>query len=111
MSKYLPKRNEVIGWKKLAGNRIAKVKIPKGVSRIMSCSRKCRAAYVEVIQIYDPDGNISKCKRCSGWWDNTTKYEVGKIVKCQPFFDRSKKVCSFGIHFFLTRKEAEEWGS
>ena len=36
-------------------------------------------------------------------------YRVGKTVESDSYDDDIRVECSHGIHFFLTRKEAEEW--
>ena len=36
-------------------------------------------------------------------------YEVGKIVNPDSYNDDIRLDCTNGIHFFVTKQEAEEW--
>ncbi len=38
-----------------------------------------------------------------------TVYEEGKEVRADSYDDDWRVECSHGIHWFLTRKEAEDW--
>ena len=38
-----------------------------------------------------------------------SRQKVGKITKADKFNDSIFEDCSYGIHFFLTRQEAQEW--
>ena len=40
-----------------------------------------------------------------------TDYIPGQITKPDSYDDDPRIECSHGIHFFLTRKEAEEWSN
>lgn len=43
-------------------------------------------------------------------YDVDVVYEVGKIVKPKEKFDENRwNECSSGIHFFITKEEAEQW--
>jgi hypothetical protein len=59
------------------------------------------------LEIKDKYGN--KIKRCFGNHDNTTVYEVGKITYPDSYDNSIFKECTNGIHFFITRKEAEDY--
>ena len=41
--------------------------------------------------------------------DGKTEYKKGKIVKCDKWNDDWKEECAGGIHFFITRIEAENY--
>lgn len=99
---------DVIGWKKLRGDRIAKLLIPRGARRSNGFSRRCRAEYVLVLAVFDKAGkaaNSGTSKR-----DATLKYEVGKITKADGWDEDWANECSHGINFFITREEAEAYG-
>lgn len=92
----------LIGWKKCVGG-IAKVRIPAGVRRTVSLrSRKCRAERVEVIET--SNGNT-----LLGLFDRGTVYAQGETVYPDKYDDDIREDCTHGIHFFLTREEAENY--
>ena len=93
---------DVIGWKKLANGSIAKLMIPKEAKRTNSIiGRKCRAEYVDVLEIF---GESSVDKRTG-----KTIYETGKRVHPDGYDDSLIIECTNGIHFFITREEAEAY--
>ena len=93
---------DLIGWKKCKNNVIVKVKIPSKAKRSNATGRKCRAEYVKVLEIFNDEYGISIHDQC-------TKYEVGKTIRCDKWDDDRWNECSGGIHFFLTRLEAERY--
>lgn len=52
------------------------------------------------------DGGLSSV---TSNYDKTFIYEIGKTVKVDDFDDDRWNECSTGIHFFLTREEAESY--
>jgi len=89
---------DLIGWKKLKGGTICKLRIPADAKRSHAFGRKCRAEYVDVI---DGEG-ISQ-------HDGVTKYAPGLRVVCDKFEEDWQRECAGGIHFFITREEAEAY--
>jgi hypothetical protein len=109
--KYLPAfqicEGDLIVYKKVAG-KIVTLAIPKDAKRTASIvGRKCRAEYAMVLEI---EGHESVTSNGCGNGISTT-YEEGKKVRPDSYDDDFRIECSHGIHFFLTRKEAEEWQS
>jgi hypothetical protein len=99
----VPEQGSFIAFKKLADDTIATIKIPTDAKRTSSLvGRKCRAEYVKVLK-------LSKGKKQFGIRDYNTVYEVGKITKADKWDDDIRLECTHGIHFFMTRKEAEEF--
>jgi hypothetical protein len=101
----LPREGEVIGWKKCyAGGDVVlvKVRVPPGAARSNSTGRKCRAERVEVLAVEGADHGISN-------HDGKTVYRVGETVKCHEWGPDRWLECAGGIHFFLTREEAEAY--
>ena len=93
---------DIIGWKKLANGSIAKLMIPKEAKRTNSViGRKCRAEYVDVLEIF---GEASVDKHT-----DETVYETGKRVHPDKYDDSLIIDCTNGIHFFITREEAEAY--
>ena len=104
-----PPSGSFIAWKKSGDKKIIKLKIPSCARRVTSIgSRKSRSEFAIVLAIYNIDGSISETAR--GWKKNDFIYEVGKTVKADWYDASITAECSHGIHFFLTYKEAMEWG-
>jgi hypothetical protein len=93
---------ELIGYKKCKNNIIVKLKIPAKAKRGNATGRKCRAEYVKVLEIYGADKAMSS-------HDDKTEYVLGKTVKCDKWDENRWDECSGGIHFFLTKLEAERY--
>jgi hypothetical protein len=97
----VPEVGAFVGWKKLANGTIAKLEIPADAKRTSSLvGRKCRASKVVVLE---GEGESPTA---------TTKlhYAPGMTVEADSYYDDDIRVeCSHGIHFFLTKAEAEEW--
>jgi len=64
-------------------------------------SRKCRAAYIKVISGSGIGGTGTS-------FPNIT-YHKGATIQADKFDDDIRVSCTHGIHFFMTRTEAEEW--
>jgi len=90
---------DIIGYKKLANKVICRLLIPAAARRHNATGRKCRAEYAVVLE---GEGY--------SWNDCTFLYKVGATVKpAQPFDEDRWNECASGIHFFLTRGEAEAY--
>jgi hypothetical protein len=100
---------EIIGWKKVwIGSKpiILKLQIPSDAART-SCTknRKCRAERAIVLESF---GNSETEKVFHSQFDQSFTYRVGAIVVPREQFNSDwKEDCKSGIHFFLTREEAE----
>jgi len=105
----IPEVGAFTAWKKLAEGIVAKIEIPAKAKRTASLQgRKCRAEYVKVLALYDSVGKTVTGPGI-GMHDGT-KYPVGKIVRADSFDDSVFVECSHGIHFFLCRSEAQNYG-
>ena len=96
-----PETGSFVGYKKCKNDVIVKLHIYADAKRSSATTRKCRAEYVKVLDIYGADVGYSN-------YDDT-EYRVGEIVRCHEWDDNRWNECSGGIHFFLTRAEAEAW--
>ena len=92
----------VVGWKKCRDNVIVKLLIPQKAKRSNASGRKCRAEYVQVLRVFGSDLGISS-------HDGKTEYRKGEIVRCDKWNEDRWTECGGGIHFFLTRIEAESY--
>jgi hypothetical protein len=97
---------EIIVWKKLNNELVAKLLIPAKAKRINAIgSRKCRFEFAKVVAIYD---GKKKVKEGIGKYNSNFIYKVGEMVIPDSFDDDPLVECSHGIHAFITRLEAEE---
>ena len=86
----------LIGWKKLKNGTIARLRIPEEAARSHAWGRKCRAEFVDVIE----GEGVSI-------HDGVTKYAPGLRVTCDKWEPDWQRECAGGIHFYITREEAE----
>ena len=94
---------DLIGYKKLKNNIIATLLIPKEAKRVNALSsRKCRAEWVKVLSLSDGT-------KAFDTHTGKTLYKVGDLVYPDKFDDNIFKECTNGIHFFLTKEEAEDY--
>ena len=93
-----PEEGDFIAWKKVREG-VLKLLIPAAAKRTSSLvGRKCRAEFVVVLE----GSGTSR-------HDNKTVYESGMTVYPDKYDDDIRVECTSGIHFFMTRKEAEEY--
>lgn len=98
---------EIIGWKKLDGGLIAKLLVSSETRRSNATGRKCRCEEANVLAIYDGDKGVQEGK---SQFDSGFIYRVGETVRCkEPFCEDRFEECASGIHFFITRAEAENY--
>ena len=83
-------------WKKVEG-RVIKLRIPPDAKRTSSLiGRKCRAEYAFVLE-------------GSGTSIRGGEYVEGKTYYPDSYDPDPTVECTNGVHFFMTKKEAEEW--
>ena len=98
-----PTEGAFVGWKKLEGDVIAKLVILHDAKRVNALgSRKCRASKVFVHEMFGAKEAYDK---------HTGKllYREGEEITPDSFDDDVRVECSHGIHFFLSRIEAERY--
>ena len=93
---------DIIGWKKLEGGVIARLLIPAGAKRSHAFGRKCRAEFADVLELIGAD--VGKSQH-----NNSFEYRAGQRVTPDKWDDDWTVECSSGIHFFITRAEAEDY--
>ena len=132
-----PEKGEFIGYKKVFikttydnGGQIkviygiAKLRIPETAQRSSAFGSKCRCSEAFVEEITSMDGSIKynsavsmrsvgmALRRCAPVTIDdsmSAKYIVGETVKPDSFDPNPWNECSNGIHFFMTREEAETY--
>jgi hypothetical protein len=101
-TRILPE-GDLIGWKKCESNVLVKLRIPADAKRSHAFGRKCRAEYVDVLEVIGANYGLT----CGHGPD--TEYHPGQRVTPDGFDDNWQNECRRGIHFFITRAEAEAW--
>jgi hypothetical protein len=96
----------LIGWKQLKRGLICKLEIPADARRSNASGRKCRAEYAKVLAIYDGEKEV---ETGVSKWDEKFMYCVGEIVRANAWDECRWNECSSGVHFFITRIEAEKY--
>ncbi len=96
----IPQEGELIVYKAVR-NGIVKLRIPPEAKRTATpIGRKCRAEFAEVIEA--PPGAVDM-------HTGRLAYVAGETVRPDSYDDDFRVECTHGIHFFLTRKEAEDY--
>ena len=93
---------DVIGWKKCCDGVIVKMEISANTPRSNATGNKCRAQSVKVLEVFGADVGISQ-------YDTSVVYRAGETVSVSDFDIDRWNECSAGIHFFIDRKEAENY--
>jgi hypothetical protein len=89
-------------WKKCRDGVLVKLLIPGNARRSHGSERKCRAEFVKVLQVIGAKVGVSP-------HDGTTEYRTGQMVYPDGWDEDRWNICGQGIHFFLTRAEAENY--
>ncbi len=98
-----PEAGAFIGWKKVH-EHIIKLQITENALRSSATGRKCRCSEALVLSI--DDGALQEVTNYSFF---PLVYKVGEIVRPDRFDTCRWEECTHGIHFFITREEAEEY--
>ena len=102
----IPEVGAFTAWKKLQDGVIAQIEIPAKAKRTSSLQgRKCRAEYVKTVALFKDGKNFVGTGVAIH--DGKTKYVVGKITRPDSFDGSPFEMCTNGIHFYVTRQEAE----
>jgi uncharacterized protein YjbI with pentapeptide repeats len=101
-TRILPAEGEVVGWKKCRDDVLVKLRVHEHAARSHAFGRKCRAQYVDVLAVIGADVGVSI-------YDGHTEYRAGKRVTAEDWEPDWTQECAGGIHFYLTREEAEAY--
>ena len=91
----------IIGYKKCRNGVIVTLEIPRGAIVFSINGTKCRTNKAKVLEIEGANRAYSQQKYVS--------YYVGDEITIYNFNCEYNVECAEGIHFFMTRKEAEEY--
>ena len=92
----------MVGYKKACGGKIITLEIPVGAKVFSINNKKRRTNKANVI---DMQGETE----LSSIHDASFKYHVGDEIEIEDFDENYNVECGEGIHFFLTREEAEKY--
>jgi hypothetical protein len=104
MTRILPE-GDIIGWKRCADNVLVKLLIPAASKRSHAFGRKCRCEFATVLEVVGSDVGLSNHGK--DW--PVVEYRTGKTVRCDKWDEDWTYECSGGIHFLITRLEAENY--
>jgi hypothetical protein len=96
---------DLVVYKQLAKDSIATLKIPASARRSNATGRKCRAEYAEVLAIESSSGE--SLAEGQSRYNSEFVYRVGATVHPHEWCEDRWQECAGGIHFYLTRYEAE----
>jgi len=102
MTRVLP-AGTIEGWKKCNGGVLVRLSIPADCPRSNAFGRKCRAAYADVLEVIGAEFGVTSTH------GPRTEYRVGERVTADSWDEDWIDECSHGIHFFITREEAEAY--
>ena len=104
-----PEKGSFTAFKK-AGVYIIELEIPSDALRSSSTTRKCRCSKAKVISITNLDGTPSDVKSVASNYDSEFIYNLGETVEVPNFDTNRSNECAPGMHFFITRQEAVDYG-
>ena len=102
-----PREGSFIGYKKCRDERIVQLEVPEDARRSSAYGKKCRCDRAKVLGIWTLDGE--ETEYAVSIFDPDFVYYKGKAVEVQNFNKNRFNECAVGIHFFMTRKEAEDY--
>jgi hypothetical protein len=107
---------DIIVWKKahyidkdgVTQDGIVKLLVPAKAERSNATSRKCRGQYAVDKGHFTLDGKRTR-KDFTSIYDSDFVYKVGETIRPNGWDENRWAECSSGIHFFITRWEAEHY--
>jgi uncharacterized protein YjbI with pentapeptide repeats len=105
-----PEIGSFIGYKKAVCEYIVKLQICEDAKRSSATTKKCRCSKALVLAIENIDGSDSGLQEIESIYNPSFVYRVGKIVEVPDFDDNRWNECAPGIHFFMDRQDAVEYG-
>lgn len=100
-TQIVPQTGAFDAWKKCNDGVIVKLRIPAKAKRSNATGRKCRAEFAKVLDVIGADVGITDAH------GPKTEYRKGETVHCSEWNDDRWVECGGGIHFYITREEAE----
>jgi len=107
---------EHIGYKKIKDGFIVKLRIDGNNNEIRSDIKYCNAPFAKyrcdqafVLDIYHSLDKTRHIEKGYGLQDTLFPYTVGEYVNVKDYDKNVEKVCSTGIHYFLSEEPAFFW--
>ena len=104
-----PEKGAFTAFKSCRAGLIVELLIPADSKRSSATGRKCRCDKAIVVGITDQQGMPVDTDAVSQY-DADFIYRKGDTVSVENFDDNRWKECAPGIHFFITRQEAVDYG-
>ena len=105
-----PETGSFIGYKKAIYGYIVKLQICEDAKRSSATTKKCRCSKALVLAIENMDGSDSGLQEIESHFDPCFIYRVGEIAEVYNFDNDRWRECASGIHFFMDRQDAVEYG-
>jgi hypothetical protein len=100
---FLPTEGVFVGWKKCRKGVIVKLQITETAKRSHGAERKARASEALVLDVFGAKVGVS-------FYDSNFVYRKGETVVPSNGWEENRwNTCGAGIHFFITREEAEDY--
>lgn len=105
-----PSDGAFVGWKKV-NNVLIKLEIPADAKRSSATTNKCRCDKAKVLGFYDSLGvnELDMTELVNDEYEEC-KYVKGEMVYPDSFDEDRWKECSHGIHFFINKQDAINYG-
>ena len=102
-----PREGKLIGWKRCRYNKIVQLLIPADAKRSAAFGKRCRCNKALVLDIIDMNG--AHAETAISKYDGGFIYRKGKMVSSPNFNEDRFAEGAAGIHFFMNRRDAEEY--
>ena len=102
-----PREGAFVGYKKCRDGRIVQLEVPEDAKRSSAYGRKCRCGKVKVLNIWTRYGE--EARYAVSIYNSSFVYHKGGTIEVSDFDGDRFDECAAGIHFFMTRKEAENY--
>ena len=102
-----PEEGSFVGWKKCRRHTIVKLLITEDSLRSSATTNKCRASKVKVLNIYSKHNE--EIESAVSFHDSYFVYKKGETIVIKNYDENRWNECSTGIHFFMTKEEAENY--
>jgi hypothetical protein len=115
-NEILPEKGSFIAWKKVLGKnsecvlKLLVLETAKRVTPYVVNNRKCRVSKVMVLAAYSAKtGKKIKATKFRSKHDYDFIYQVGSIASVSDFDSSRARICTKGIHVFITKQEAMDY--
>ena len=104
-----PSDGSFIGWKKVK-DVLIKLEIPADAKRSSATTNKCRCEKAKVLGFYDLNSTELNIDKIINYVFHTCEYRKGEMVYPDYFDENRWNEYSHGIHFFVNKQDAINYG-